>query len=245
MNQPIPEERDSPQSKRNYIMTAAVTVATIAIAMAFFFGGYFVRGWVQGNQEESGLPTQTPVSAVGALVVGNVSADDDPARGPENALVTIIEFSDFQCPYSKRYFDETLPLILSNYGDQVRYVFRDFPLTSIHPQAEKAAEAAECAGEQGKFWEYHDMLFQNQKALEIIDLKAYAVELGLDESAFNFCLDSDKYADEVGKDIEDGKSYGVGGTPTVFINGRKVVGALPYTTWQSVIDEELAKASSR
>jgi protein-disulfide isomerase len=225
-------------------MIAAVTVTTIAIAMAFFFGGYFVRGWVDGGQEAAVLPTQTPVPAVGTLVVGNVSPDDDPARGPENAAVTIIEFSDFQCPYSGSYFNQTLPLILSNYGDKVRYVYRFFPLSSIHPEAEKAAEAAECAYEQGEFWEYHDILYQNQNALGITDLKAYAVELGLDESAFDLCLDSGKYADEVAKDVKDGQSYGVSGTPTFFVNGRKVVGALPYTTWQSVIDEELSKASS-
>jgi protein-disulfide isomerase len=170
-----------------------------------------------------------------------VSADNDPALGPENAPVTIIQFSDFQCPFSKRYFDETEQLILSAYGDQVRYVFRDFPLTSIHPQAEKAAEAARCAFDQGKFWEYHDMLFQNQGALDVDSLKSYAAALGLDQTAFNLCLNSGKYAEEVEKDIEDARSYGVTGSPTLFINGRKVVGAQPYAVFQNIIEEELAK----
>jgi len=227
---------------KRVVINLAIVVSTIAVALAFFFAGYFVHGLINSGTQLTSYPTPTPT---GTIIVGNVSADDSPARGPAGALVTIIEFSDFQCPFSKLYFDNTLPLILSNYGNSVRYVYRYFPLTPIHPEAEKAAEAAECAREQGRFWEYHDMLFQNQNALDVVDLKEYAAKLGLDESAFDQCLDSDKYAPEVEKDIEDGKSYGVGGTPTVFINGRKVVGALPYTTFQSVIDEELAKAGSR
>jgi len=219
-------------------MTAAISAATIILALGFFFTGFFARDWV--GEEQS--PTPTP--QLGNLVVGNVSADDDPAIGPDDALVTIIQFSDFQCPFSKRYFDETEQLILSNYGDQVSYVFRDFPLISIHPQAQKAAEAAQCAFDQGKYWEYHDMLFQNQGALDVDSLKSYATDLGLDESAFNLCIDSDKYAQEVQKDIEDGQSYGVLGSPTFFINGRKVVGALPYDTFQMVIEEELPKTLS-
>lgn len=224
---------------RRYLTTAAITAATVAIVLGFFFAGFFVRGLVDEEQEVA--PGQTPVQSVGSLVVDDVSPDDDPALGPDDALLTMVHFSDYQCPFSKSYFDETEPLILANYGDLVRYVFRDFPLATIHPQAQKAAEAAQCAFDQGKFWEYHDVLFQNQKALEVVDLKAYAAALGLDESAFNSCLDSGKYAQEVDKDIEDGKSYGVLGSPTFFINGRKVVGALPYSTFQIVIEEELAK----
>ena len=223
---------------RPYLITAAISTATIILALGFFFTGFFARDWV-GEE-----PAQTPTPQLGNLVVGNVSVDDDPALGPDDALVTIIQFSDFQCPFSKRYFDETEQLILSNYGDQVSYVFRDFPLTSIHPQAQKAAEAAQCAFDQGKYWEYHDMLFQNQGALDVDSLKSYATALGLDETAFNLCMDSGKYAEEVAKDIADGRSYGVLGSPTFFINGRKVVGALPYDTFQMVIEEELPKSLS-
>jgi len=182
---------------------------------------------------------------LGSLVVPNVSVDDDPVRGLKDAPVTIIEFSDFQCPYSKHYFDETLSMILSNYSDRIQYVYRDFPVASIHPNAPKTAEAAQCAFEQGKFWEYHDMLYKNQGKQELADLKAYAVVLGLDERAFNLCLDSGKYAGEVEKDVADGKSYGVYGSPTFFINGRKVVGALPYATFRTIIDEELSKVTTR
>ena len=223
---------------RRYLTTAAVSMVTIAFALGFFFAGFFVHDWVGEKQG----PTPTPT--LGSLVVGNVSADDDPAVGPEDAPVTIIQFSDFQCPFSKRYFDETEQLILSAYGDQVSYVFRDYPLVAIHPQAQKAAEAAQCSFDQGKYWEYHDMLFQNQGALDVDSLKSYATALGLDETAFNLCIDSGKYAEEVEKDIEDGRSYGVTGSPTFFINGRKVVGALPYDTFQIVIEEELPKTTA-
>lgn len=198
-------------------------MASVAVACGIFFGLFY-------------SPNCSPI--------GNVSVDDDPARGPQCAPVTIIEFSDFQCPACSRYVNETLPLILATYGDQVRYVFRDFPIPS-HPQAQKAAEAAQCAFEQGKFWDYHDMLFQNQGALDVPSLKSYAVALGLDESTFSLCLDSGKYAAEVQKDFDDGVAYGVTGVPTFFINGRKVVGAQPFSTFQSIIEEELAKASVR
>lgn len=226
----------------------AVTVVALAICLLlFFFAGFFARGWVDQRQVAAPQtpqtkPTQEPL---GSLVVPNVVVDDDPARGALNAPLTFIEFSDFQCPYSKRYSDEILPMILSNYGDRIRYVYRDFPLSSIHPKAQKAAEAAQCAFEQGKFWEYHDLLFKNQGKLELADLKAYALSLGLDEGKFNLCLDSDKYAPEVQKDIQDGQTYGVTGTPTFFINGRKAIGALPYATFKTIIDEELAKVATR
>ena len=231
--------------KRNLITTALTVAALVICFLGLFFAGYFARGWVDQRREVAAPQTTTTQQPLGSLVVPNVTVDDDPARGAQNAPLTFIEFSDFQCPYSKRYFDEILPMILSNYGDRIRYVYRDFPLSSIHPKAQKAAEAAQCAFEQGKFWEYHDMLFNNQEKLELADLKAYAVSLGLDEGTFNLCLESGKYAPEVQKDIQDGQSYGVQGTPTFFINGRKVIGALPYATFKAIIDEELAKVATR
>jgi len=232
---------------------------TVALALAFFFAGFFVRGWVDEEQGQPvvAVPTAasktatpsaqgTPVATatVAADVVANVSVDDDPARGPQNAAVTIVEFSDFQCPACKSYADQTEPQILSTYGDRIRYVFRDLPAAS-HPQAPKAAEAAQCAFDQGKFWEYHDKLFQSQAALDVDSLKAYAKALGLNESAFNTCLDSGKYTQEVQKDYQDAINYGVTSIPTFFINGRKLVGAAPFSSFQTIIEEELAKAGAR
>jgi protein-disulfide isomerase len=170
----------------------------------------------------------------------DVSADDDPAKGDKNAPVTIIEFSDFECPFCGRWFTQTYPQLKSEYIDtgKVRLVYRDFPL-GFHPNAQKAAEAAECADEQGKFWEMHDKIFANQQAIAVANLKQYAKDLGLDSSKFDSCLDSDKYASEVQKDYQDGTAAGVSGTPSFFINGQLVVGAQPYSVFKQAIDAEL------
>jgi protein-disulfide isomerase len=124
----------------------------------------------------------------------------------------------------------------------VRFVWKDFPLTSIHPEAFKASEAAHCAGDQGKYWEYHDRLFANQRALQVEALKKHAADLGLDAEAFNACLDSGKYADRVRAGLQAGARVGVGSTPTLFINGRLVTGAQPFEAFQQIIDEELERA---
>ena len=172
-----------------------------------------------------------------------VSVDDDPVKGEENAPITIVEFSDFQCPFCERFFKETLPQIEKEYIEtgKVKLVYRDFPLREIHSDAQKAAEAAECADEQGKFWEYHNMLFENQEALKIADLKEYAVTLKLDTQEFNNCLDKSEKAEEVNADIQEGESYGVTGTPAFFINGILVSGARPFEDFQAIIEEELSK----
>jgi protein-disulfide isomerase len=158
--------------------------------------------------------------------------------------VTIVEFSDFQCPFCLRVMP-TLKRIQSTYGDKVRLVWKDYPLTNIHPEAFKAAEAANCAREQGKFWEYHDRLFGNQQALFVDSLKQYAAETGLDTARFNQCLDSAKYGSRVQEHVQLGSQLGVSSTPSVFINGRAVTGAQPYETFAAVIDEELERAGRR
>jgi len=189
------------------------------------------------------VPILSPTAAQPSPTAGivQVSADDDPAIGPPDAPVLIVEFSDFQCSFCARFASETLGQILDTYGDQVRLVFRDFPLTSMHAHAQKAAEASQCAYEQGEYWEYHDLLFQNQQALDIDSLKGYAQQLGLDTDAFNECLDSGQYTSEVQNDLAQGQSYGVTGTPTFFINGRLLRGAKPFSDFQAVIEEELSQ----
>jgi len=164
---------------------------------------------------------------------------DAPAMGPASAPVHLVAFSDFQCPYCA----QSAPLmrqIAARYGDKVRIVFRDFPLP-IHPQAPKAAEAARCANAQGKFWDYHDRLFANQQALSDGDLKRYAQDLGLDAAGFGTCLDTGAFAGAVQADLTEGRSYGIGSTPTFFINGRLLSGAVPLEVFSRVIDEELAR----
>ncbi|HEY7410467.1 MAG TPA: thioredoxin domain-containing protein [Vicinamibacteria bacterium] len=170
---------------------------------------------------------------------------DDPVRGgPATAPVTIIEYSDFQCPFCSR-VNPSLKKLHETYGDKIRVVFRDLPLLQIHPQAAKAAEAGTCAHEQGKFWELHDKLFANQSKLEVADLKQYALEVGVDAKAFNECLDSGKHTAEWQQDLNEANRHGLTGTPAFFINGRLLVGAQPYEAFAQVIDEELELAKAR
>ena len=171
----------------------------------------------------------------------DVGIDDDPILGPEDAVVTIIEFSDFECPYCRR-VQPTLKRIMKEYEGKVRLVFRDFPL-SFHKNAQKAAEAAHCAGEQEKYWLYHDKLFE-QTALAPADLKKYAGELELDMDAFNACFDSGKYAEEIAADMQDGQAAGVSATPSFFVNGQPLSGAVPYERFQDLVESALAQSQS-
>ena len=164
--------------------------------------------------------------------------EGNPSYGDvENAPVLIVEFSEFQCPYCSRVLP-TIDQVKEEYGDKVAIVCRDFPLP-MHKDAPKAAEAAHCAQEQDKFWEMHDLMFANQRALGVDKLKGYATELGLDEAAFATCLDSGKYADAVEADKEAGARVGVSGTPAFFINGQFLNGARPFESFKEVIDAEL------
>lgn len=241
-----PQEPKTPSLARIYAVSAAVAALVSLFAAGMFFAGFYTR---EVMDDEPSTAATSAVSPAVQQVVGqptppavvNVSVDDDPARGPEDAAVTIIEFSDFQCPYCGRFFQQTLPQLVAQYGDRIRFVYRDFPLDQIHPNARNAAIAAECADDQGKFWEYHDVLFSNQQALGVADLKRYAEQLELDVAAFSECLDSQKHNDEVNADLRDGLQAGVTGTPTFFINGRRVVGAQPLQTFQALIDQALAE----
>jgi protein-disulfide isomerase len=135
--------------------------------------------------------------------------------------------------------------VAQSYGDKVKLVWKDFPLTSIHPEAFKASEAAHCAGDQGKYWEYHDRLFQNQRALQVDALKKHAADLGLKTSAFDACLDAGTHAARVRTGLQEGTALGVGSTPSLYINGRLLMGAQPFEAFQQIIDEELQKAGQR
>ena len=169
--------------------------------------------------------------------VDDVSVDDDPMRGKEDAPVTIVEFSDYECPFCAR-FASNLDDILKNNEGRIRYVLRDFPLETIHPNAFKAAEAANCAGDQGQYWAMHDVMFANNQQLGIDRLKEYASQLKLDRNQFEECLNNDKYAEEVRNDLMDGQLYQVTGTPTFFINGRRLTGP-SLEELQQAIDEAL------
>jgi len=162
-----------------------------------------------------------------------------PSRGPAAAPVTIVEFSDFECPYCSR-AEETVSEVMRVYGDKIRLVYRDLPLPN-HKNAPKAAEAAHCAGEQGKYWEMHAKLFANQRALEVPALKGYAKDLKLDQAKFDKCLDSGATAAIVEENRRVGNEAGVNGTPAFFVNGILISGAQPFDAFKEVIDVELAQ----
>jgi protein-disulfide isomerase len=170
----------------------------------------------------------------------DVSAEDAPVKGPANAPITIVEFSDFQCSYCKRVVN-ILEQVLERYPDKVKLAFRDFPIVNIHPQAEKAAEAAHCAAEQGKFWEFHDLLFDKQDTIPTTNFAEHAKTLGLEVSTFQTCIDGHKYQEKVERNYAAGVKAGVSGTPAFFINGRLLSGAQPLEAFKAVIDEELER----
>jgi protein-disulfide isomerase len=170
-----------------------------------------------------------------------VSTQNAPFLGPADAPVTIVEFSDFHCPYCKRVLP-SLTEVRSRYGDKVKLVFRDFPLDRLHPQARGAAEAARCAHDQNKFWEYHDVLFSNAPQASPVHLKAYAEQVGLDAQTFERCLTSGKHAAGVQRDLDEGMRLGVSGTPAFFVNGRLLSGAQPVERFVRMIDDELRRA---
>ncbi|OGY45147.1 MAG: hypothetical protein A2744_00670 [Candidatus Buchananbacteria bacterium RIFCSPHIGHO2_01_FULL_44_11] len=210
----------------------------VLVAWGFYVGRltYLIRtGQIDSNQL---LNRPSSSNNIRAETLPTQATADDPGVGPFDAKVVIVEFSDFQCPYCGQAFPVVQELI-KNYGDQIRFVFRDFPLTDVHPRALPAALAAECAHEQGKFWPMHDKIFANQQNLEEADLKTYAIQVGLNSIQFGDCLQSQRYLGEVQEDLTAGIQAGVVATPTFFINGFKVEGAVPLSAFQQIIVAEL------
>jgi len=207
-------------------------------------------------QDIKGLLANPPVPrlAADALPTTPMDISAEPFKGAANAKVALIEFSDFQCPFCSRYDKDTYPQIAKDYIDtgKIKYVWRDYPL-DFHQNAEKAAEAAHCAGEQGKFWEMHDRLFANQQNIAAADLPKHAQALGLNTSLFQQCLDSGRFAAEIKKDIAAAGTVGISGTPSFLVgvvqpNGsvkiaKKLVGAKPYSEFKTAIDSLLTPAA--
>jgi protein-disulfide isomerase len=195
------------------------------------------RTVVARNRFIDSLKAKTPVKIFLEPPRAKVGAEGRPSRGPADATVEIIEFSDFQCPYCLRAYP-IVKQVLSTYGNRVRLVYRHYPLPN-HPDARPAAEAAACAAEQGKFWEYHDQLFEHQAKLGNAELKQYATDVGLESRQFSECLDTRKYQKDVDADLAAGRDAGISGTPGFFINGRPLDGAQPFEAFKTIIDEEL------
>jgi predicted DsbA family dithiol-disulfide isomerase len=186
------------------------------------------------------LKKQFPVKILLDPLRTDIATAGYPSHGPDNAPVTIVEFADFECPFCGGLF-KTLKTVEKSYPERVRFVYRQFPLTSMHPHAQKAAEASLCANDQNRFWEFHDSMFGNQENLTVDDLKKRAVDFKLNTAAFNTCLDTGAKVGAVTKDVEEGRAAGVSGTPAMFINGRFLAGNQPYADIREVIEDELQR----
>ena len=243
--------------------TGMVIAMVIIVAVAAFFAGSYFSNLNSDTVTQSDLdsaiakleskiasiqsPSRQPSQPI------KISVDNDPVRGNPDAPITIIEFSDFQCPFCARFHVQTLPSILEEYIDtgKVNLVYRDFPIQSIHPNALPAAVAAECANEQGKYWQYHDTLFERQNSWSKLDtgsvistFSQYATDIGLEQQQFDSCLGSGKYLQEVQQDLNDGRTYDITGTPGFFIGNDdigfvKIDGAQPFESFKKVIDSQL------
>lgn len=255
----IASEAVQPTAPDRVIVISRTTVNYILIAVAFFALGVVstliaTDRLAGGNAAETQQLIEHAVAAAlearGETTSGQqaealdpnarveVSTAGNPAFGPEGALVVMIEFSDFNCPYCGRFARETLPLLRENYEGRMRFVYRDFPI--LGDSSLQAAIAAECANDQGAFWDFHDLLFENQRSFNQEMFIGFAEELGLDVDQFTTCQNDSAVRDEVIADYAEAQRLGANGTPTFFINGRRVVGAQPYEVFQGVIDEELA-----
>lgn len=232
-------EEEGKQNVWKYVSAVLGLILIISLGMNINLYG-------SPSETDTDIVVDKPVNLGAAAVADTgqnkiaVSPEDDASIGPANAPVTIIEFSDYQCPFCAR-VEPTVKQILETYKGKVRFVYRDFPL-SFHQNAQKAAEATECADEQSKFWEYHDLLFEKQSEWSssgVAKLKEYASSLGLNTGQFEKCLDSGKYSAEVKKDFEDGQNAGVSGTPAFFVNGVAIVGAQPFNVFEQAIEQEL------
>lgn len=231
--------------RRGLVATIATLVVLVLLGVFVVRVVYYANLIRSGEFDPSSLSFTTAYTVSRALAsepvedgVFDLETTDDPSLGSNSAQVTIVEFADFGCPYSQESSFVIRELALA-YPEDVRFIYRDFPLSDIHPIAQKAAEAGECAQDQGKFWEYHDKLYQNQNGLTQDRLVEFAAELNMNVYQFETCLDSGRYADEVIEDYQAGVESGVRGTPTFFINGNRIAGAIPKDILDAVIQSVL------
>jgi protein-disulfide isomerase len=234
----------------NQILVALLVIASFLIGVLFTKVQYLEKGQLAagGTQAAAAVPTQgTQPAAPAAGAKVNVGIGHFPIKGNPKAKVTIIEFADFRCPFCEQFFTNTEPQILKNYVDtgKVKFAFRNFAF--LGPASITAADASECANDQGKFWEYYDYLYKNQPnesdttMYNTDTLTQAAVSLGMNDATFRACLDGKTDESKANADLADGQKAGVSGTPSFFINGISVVGAEPYDSFKTIIDQELAK----
>lgn len=259
MQEPFsPFSDNSPHHLRSERRSAArLQVGWWYALLVVFFGlgfgtGYLVWGRGQASttavqqsqnqaaDSQTGASATTDPNAPQQVTRYSITEDDDPSFGPADAPITIIEFSDYQCPYCQKWHDQVWPKLQEAFPGKIRLVYRDFPLYSIHSNAGPAAEAADCAGDQNKYWEYHDLLFSGQNELGPETYQLYASNLGLDINKFTECVESKKYEAEVNADYTYAAQLGIQSTPTFFVNGVALIGAQPFEVFQKLINQELA-----
>ncbi|MBT5808426.1 DsbA family protein [Candidatus Uhrbacteria bacterium] len=240
------ENEEQVHKSRNWVGTI------ITLAMLFFVGFFVYKVVFYAKAIQSGEIDPSSLSYSGAFSTSeslanaplpdgefNLVTTDDPSLGSVRAPVQIVEFADFGCPYSQD-SSVTMRALAQKYPEQINYVYRDFPITELHPMAEQAAQAGECAQEQGVFWEYHDKLYQNQFDLSRKEFVNFAAQLNMNTRVFESCLDSERFEDEVFEDYTDGLEAGVRGTPTFFINGNRIPGAIPGDVLETLIQSVLS-----
>jgi protein-disulfide isomerase len=256
----IPEKKSYWELKvprLNLQSTGTNAYLIFALVIFAFFLGMLTNKVMYLEQSAKGPQANTAAAAGDQTAtiappppVVDVEVGKLPIKGDKNAKITIVEFSDFQCPFCKSFFDDTYGQIDQKYikTGKVKFAYRHYPLTSIHPLSQISGESSECANEQGKFWEYHDKLFANQdtwsqqaEADAITSFTSYAGELGLDTASFQSCVESHKYKQAVVDDTNAGAKVQVDGTPAFFVNGNRLTGAQPFSEFERVIEEELKK----
>jgi protein-disulfide isomerase len=247
---PPPEPPETPQPtliQEETFTFKATHVYRVLVVVAFFLGiliGYLAWGRAPAAQTVAANPSGPVVGAPVATAVPQfvrytIPTEGFPSIGPANAPITIVEFSDFECPFCRQWQQQTYQPLLAAYPGKIRIVYRDFPLTGIHPDAFPAAEAAQCANAQNAFWAYHDKLFSTDTLGDSV-YKQYAQDLNLDMTKFNDCLTNHTFQSYVQANSDFATKTGVNSTPTFFINGLAVIGAQPIDVFKQVIDKELA-----
>jgi len=245
------DEEEVTQDPEEFVTFKKSHFYSILVVLAFAVGvlvGYVA--WGRGStvtaaapapaaQQPSGQVVEAPQPTKSAFTRYDIPTEGYPSLGPADAPITVVEFSDFQCPFCRRFHDETYQALLDAYPGQIRFVYRNLPLTSIHPSAMPAAIASLCANDQNKYWEFHEKLFSSETLDEPTYIQ-YATDLGLDVETFTACLSSGSHDDFIQKDMDFSLGLGVQSTPTFFVNGLAIVGAQPLSNFKQLIDKELA-----
>jgi protein-disulfide isomerase len=238
------EETHAPSRRERMDAFRRKNTYQILIGVAFFAGLF--SGYLLWGRNAASAAANDPIAELTAPTESpppkryEISTTGYPSRGPENAEIVIVEFSDYQCPYCTKWHNEVYKQLLEDYPGQIRFVYRNLPLTTIHPDAMEAAQAAMCAGDQDAYWEYHDKLFGAAYGLGMGAYQQYAQELGLNAQILADCVNSAKYEEYVLADMDFALNLGISSTPTFFINGLAVVGAQPLNVFKQVIEKELA-----